>query len=345
MFKRSIIFLFLIFTQSVWAQEPLRKITNIELQSQDPLDEKLPDGWHPSLKIKANVSVGSSKSVVGQTDGDSNTMGGKLEAALIFKELQNEWRQSLNYSGATTKTASLPRYVKTSDELKYSTIFLRSLKSYPMIGPYARAEARTSVFKGEDVRSENKTYVIQDTSTNLGIHNTYRLTDPFIPLTTQGSVGFFAKILERKKTQLEVRFGLGAINVKTDKQLRLKDDSKTEDIIELSVMNDLSQVGFEYGVIFKGKWNEASEYSLTADFLTPMGTEIAVGKECYGCNNWGLTNIDFKVDLSTKVCEWMNITYEYKALRQPQVLDDFQIQHGFVLTFFYDIINNKGLDN
>ena len=326
--------------QVTWVKVVRAQDINQELTLKTPqkVDEKLANGWHPNLKIKANLTVGSSKSVVGQVDGDSNTFGGSLDSGLIYKQQQNEWRQAFNYSGATTRTASLPRYVKSADELKYSTIYLRSLESFPQIGPYARAELRTSVFRGEDVRAEEKDYVIRGNNTPLGSHSVYRLTDPFIPLTTQESVGFFAKLIERKRTKLEIRLGVGAIQVRTDRQLRLDDDAKTPDVIELSRLDNLSQMGMEYGLIFSGQWNENSDYSLVANFLTPIGTEIEFGKECYGCNSWNLTNIDLKAVLSSKVSDWMNFSYEYRALRQPEVLNAFQIQHGFALNFFYDLL-------
>ncbi len=310
---------------------------NLTLTTQESVDNKKPDGWHPKLKIKMNLSMGSSKSVVGQIDGESTTVGGTLEAGLDYKKKLNEWRQQLDYIGATTQNPSLPRYVKSADEMKYSTIYLRSLKSYPNIGPYAKLEARTNIFKGEDVRAEPKEYLIRSTTTSLGTHHVFRLTDGFIPLTTQESVGFFAKIIDKKTTTLEFRLGFGAIQVRTNNQFRIDDIASTPDIIEVSPLNDINQSGLEYGFIFKGKWNENSDYSLTADFLTPFGTDIEIGKDCYSCNSWELTNIDLKAALASKINSWMQISYQYRALKQPEVFNVFQVQHGFALNFMYDV--------
>jgi hypothetical protein len=310
---------------------------NLTLKAQENIDNKKPEGWHPRLLLKGNLSMGSSKSVVGQVDGDSTTLGANIDSGLDYKKELNEWRQTLTYSGATTRTPSIPQYVKSSDEFKYSTIFLRGLTAYPNVGPYARLEAKTSLFKGEDVRAESKAYLLKNSNENLGTHNVYRLTDSFIPLTTQESVGFFAKLIENKNTLLELRLGFGAIQVKTKGQLRVNDDANTANIIEVSALDDLSQSGIEYGFVFKGKWNANSDYSLTGDFLTPIGTEVDAGKECGDCDSLALTNVDLKAAITSKVSDWMNISYEYKALKQPEVLDKFQIQHGFVLNILYDI--------
>ena len=103
--------------------------------------EEVKDGWTPKLKLKSNISIGSSQSVVGQVDGDSTTLGVSLDSGLDYKSGQNEWRQELKYSGATTRTPSLPRYVKSADELNYLSTYLRKLESMPNLGPYFRIEA------------------------------------------------------------------------------------------------------------------------------------------------------------------------------------------------------------
>ncbi|MCB0390646.1 MAG: hypothetical protein KDD58_05125 [Bdellovibrionales bacterium] len=339
--KVAFIIILIFFNLSLaMAQDTAPAPVTITDAKQADTNKKLKDGWHPKLKIKTNLSLGSSQSVIGQTDGDSKTLGASIDAGLDFKSGRNEWRQELKFSGATTSTPTLPRFVKSSDELGYSTIYLRSLASYPHVGPYARAEAKTSAFKGENVTAQAKTYLYklnETTNINLGSYEVFRLTDPFVPLTTKEAMGFFYKAIERENTSLEFRLGYGAIQVKTKDQYRLDDDSNTVNVIEVTSLESASQSGVEYGFVFKGKWNETSEYSFVGDFLTPLGVEIDSGKECEDCSTLELTNIDLKFSLTSKVNSWATVSYEYKALKQPEVLDQFQIQHGLVLNFIYDV--------
>ncbi|MCB0356746.1 MAG: hypothetical protein KDD40_07045 [Bdellovibrionales bacterium] len=329
-----VILMFISFSGRVFAEDAPAPLTIKDAAAVEAKD-KLKDGWHPKLKFKANLSLGSSQSVIGQVDGDSKTVGASVDSALDYKMGQNEWRQALTYTGSTTSTPTLPRYVKSSDELSYSTIYLRALEAYPQVGPYVRAEVKTAAFKGEDVRAENKTYQLE--GVNKGVHKVYRLTDPFVPLTTKESLGFFYQAIQRENTQLEFRLGFGAIQVDTKDQLRVNDNPDTADIIELSQLESMQQSGIEYGFVFKGKWNSTSEYSFAGDFLTPMGVDIDQGKECADCSTLELTNVDLKFALTTKVNSWASVSYEYKALKQPEVLDAFQIQHGLVLNLIYDV--------
>ncbi len=330
--KVLLLYISIFFFQKVQAEDLTIKEAGRVLASAD-----IKEGWTPRIKLKSNISLSSSASVVGQVDGDSTTLGASIDAYLAFKSGQNEWRQELKYNGTTTKTPSLSKYVKSADEFNYISTYLRSLANYPSLGPYARLNLKTSVFKGEDVRAETKNYTERSTGADFGSHKVFRLTDGFIPLTTKESVGFFLKLIDRKETQLELRLGGGAIQVKTDGQLRVDDDDSTDTIIELSYLDDINQLGLEYGLLFKGKWNSFSDYSVSADFLTPFGVDIAEGKECDRCSSTELTNIDLKIALSTKISSWASLSYEYKALKQPEILNEFQLQHGFVLNFIYDV--------
>ena len=71
--------------------------------------------WTKKLSLGVNTSFGSSSSVIGQTDGESSTFGFKLDSELNYKTQKHEWRQSFNLNEATTKSPTIPRYVKSND--------------------------------------------------------------------------------------------------------------------------------------------------------------------------------------------------------------------------------------
>jgi hypothetical protein len=48
-----------------------------------------------------------------------------------------------------------------------------------------------------------------------------------------------------------------------------------------------------------------------------------------------LTNMEFGASLSFKVFEWLSIDYVFRAIKQPQLLDEFQIQNNLLLTASY----------
>ena len=118
----------------------------LTLNNQIKQDEKLSEGWHPKLGLGLDLSFSSSSSVVGQEDGDTLTIGGKVDSGVTLKRNRSEWRQQLKLTGKTAKTPTLPRFVKSADELKYESLYLYSLESNPKLGPYFRVAAEAPVF-------------------------------------------------------------------------------------------------------------------------------------------------------------------------------------------------------
>jgi len=142
-------------------------------------------------------------------------------------------------------------------------------------------------------------------------------------------------LIDRKNSALEIRAGFGAIQVSANNQHRVKDD-KTAGVVVIENIYSFDQKGLEYGLSWTGKWNATSDYSLTADLLTPLGEDIPVGDICANCSDSELTNIDIKAKIGTKISNWATLSYEYKAIKQPRLLDRFQILHGFVLNIVYE---------
>ena len=180
---------------SVWAQadEPLT-LEALPVASED--EPELERGWNPLLKIHANFSFGTSSNVIGQQNGDSITLGGKLEGGYSYKDELNEWRNTLHYAGSTSTTPTIPRYIKSLDLLEANTIYMRSLPNRTWLGPYAQANLQAPLFKGEDVRSEPTDYVVDGAPVTTDV---LRLTDSFRPLRTKESVGLFARVLDEEK--------------------------------------------------------------------------------------------------------------------------------------------------
>jgi hypothetical protein len=50
-------------------------------------------------------------------------------------------------------------------------------------------------------------------------------------------------------------------------------------------------------------------------------------------NALDLTNVEFRANLSVKLVEWASLDYQFKTLREPQLIDDFQIQNNLLFTF------------
>jgi len=193
-------------------EDPINALVpNIKREIQST--EEISEGWSPKLELSANLSLGSSQDVVGQTDGDTKTYGLNVTGGANYRDIRQEWRSVLKLAQATSKSPAISQYVKSQDQILVDSIYLYSLESVPWLGPYVKAGVQTSLFKGEDIRERVYTYSVKGSNEVLHTGETLRLTDSLRPIATKQSVGAFAKLIDRKKTQLELRLGLGLIQV------------------------------------------------------------------------------------------------------------------------------------
>ncbi len=330
---KSKFLLVFLFTLQLYAQEEIGQSLTIKKPAKSLVKD---NGWHPKLDLGSNLSIGSSKNVIGQLDGDSKAYGVSLLTEMNYRKDLHELQTSLQYTGATSSTPALPRFVKSNDELKLKTLYIYSFDSQPRIGPYIRAEARAAVFLGEDVRAEDQTYLITDQSGNLESKSnisTLRLTDGFKPLTTTEAAGMFFYWIEKDNLLLTSRLGLGAQQVEASGQFALADDEDTPEI-EVSELPSYSQLGFEGGLTLNAKFDEKTSLSLNFDFLTPIDPELETGDNR---SDFDMTNIEFTVKLSSKLYDWLSVKYEYLLREQPQLLDETQTTHFFGLNFDYSV--------
>lgn len=303
-------------------------------------EDSLKPGWNYKAKLLSGLGFDSSHSVIGQEDGDTVKLDVNFDLGATHIAGSNEWRNTFKYLGVTSKTPSLPRYVKATDEAQLVSLYLRTMKNYPKLGPYVRASATAPLFKGELVTAAPQAYVNTSSGANLGSHTVLRVTDPFAPLTTKESVGLFWKALTKKNTKVEARIGAGASQTRGDGQLRVDDDDSTTEV-ELSRIKNVGQAGVELGLEWSGKWNKVSSYKLTFESLFPM-TEVKADSPCAKCTDLERAQVDIKASVSTKATESLSLAYEYSASKQPDLLNEFQIRHGFKLTYEYDFLAKGG---
>lgn len=289
-------------------------------------------GWSKNGNLGANLSVSSSQDVVGQTDGTSQVYGVNLKAGLSHNTERAEWRNELSILAATTKTPNVPRFIKASDEGKFSTIYLYSLENFPKIGPYARAEVAAPLFKGEDVRSSPRTYRYLHNNTTVTESSVW-LTERFRPLTTKQSLGFFYKPAQTEKLKIELRIGAAGYQTEANGQYAVKGINSAGEV-ELSRLHDVNQAGSELALNVKGQINENSTYELGAEAMTPFVNNKPSGDDRDPVR---LTNIDAFFKLASNITNWATFGYDYKLKIQPQLVDRAQQIHMFVINVNHNL--------
>ena len=284
-------------------------------------------GWIPRLTLGAGVAFGHSSDVVGQLDGSSFTLTLSIVGEMDFYDKVHEWRNTLSISEGMTKTPAIEEFLKSSDKVELDSIYLYHIPAVTWLGPFARFNLQTALLEGFDVRAKESDY---RGAVTVDGANSLQLTDSFKPLRLKESLGLFAQPIREEPYTLEIRVGGGARQVFADGQLVIKDDDATDEI-EVGVLEDVSQIGAELAASLTGslEGNRVS-YGLVAEAMVPF---VDSSKAADTKGAFERTNIEFGARASFKLVEWASLDYELKALREPSVIDEWQVTNSLLLTF------------
>jgi hypothetical protein len=296
-------------------------------------------GWAPHVNVGGTISFANNDNVVGQAEGSSFSLGLKMDAALDYNHGSHEWRNALGLLVQITRTPVIDDFVKNADSLNFDSTYLYHF--VPWFGLYGRFTMTTAMFRGTDVEPQPVKYVITalngSTSTVTADHLV--LSDPFRPLTFKQSAGVFVQPYRSDPVTVEVRVGPGAQEVLANGQLALSplpamptpaQVLRTEiDVMDLSNAN---QLGAEVALQVWGQFlDKKITYKLDADAMTPfLHSALAMGDTR---GPFALTNIQLAATASFHLVEWASLDYQLRALRQPQIIDTFQVQNTLLLTF------------
>ena len=306
------------------------------------------EGWSPLVHIGGSVSLANNSNVVGQVDGTTFSFGMKLDAGADYNLDKHEWRNSLGLIASVTRTPVIDQFVKTTDNLAFESIYL--YHALPWFGPFVRFSANTNMFRGTDVRPTPVQYQIVNADGTAGQvlttapTNQMTLSDPFRPLTLKESLGLFVQPYRSDPVTVELRAGAGAQEVLANGQLALSGSQPPMGlpgmtatmapvpIIYLQQLASANQLGAELAAsVWGGVLDKRITYKLDLDAMTPFAhTALAPGDTR---SAFALTNVQIDAKVIFHIVEWASLDYQLKAIRQPQVLDAFQVQNTLLLTF------------
>lgn len=299
-------------------------------------------GWNKRASAGGNLAFASSKSVVGQTDGSSETYGLNAQIEFVRFGPRDEWKNSLSVTQATSRTPALAGFVKANDELRLQSAYLLSFfdegsddpRADPSFGPYARVEAVAPIFAGQDVRASSQTYRVArgDSASEIVNGTSLKLTDGFRPLTTKESTGVFWRPHQGERFKLEARLGAAALQVLADGQLAIRGTNAAGEI-EVIQLSNVSQAGFEAALGFSGAIDEKSKFEGGLEVLAPLYVRRAAGDVRSALE---LTNLDAFVKLSSSITDWAFFAYDYRLKIQPQLVSAAQQIHLITLNAKHD---------
>ncbi len=325
-----------LFSSCLFAQETTAEVVPEE-QLKSVKTDTDGDGWHFRVKPSSSFSFNDSRKVVGQPEGYSLTFGLNFESSIILFKGRHEWRNTFILVEAISRTPVIKEFIVTADSLDIESMYLYYF--YHWFGLYGRLALNTHILPGLDVRPEQSTYAVTRSGGNIDtlLDDKVRLTDPFQPLTLKEGLGPFFRPLTKEEVNLEFMLGLSFWETFNEGQLAVKDDGGTSEI-ELITMQNVYQLGAEsINRLWGELWEKRISYLAAAElmipyYMTPDDSGLSTGEKL---------NVKINGRIDFHLVEWFALSYELKALREPQVLDDWQIQNSILMTLSYSLYKFK----
>jgi len=282
--------------------------------------------------VGGTLSVNDNRNVVGQTDGASITFGYKVDAGVAFLRGKHEWRDALFLAQSLSKTPTIPHVLKSQDALRFESIYLYHV--VPWFGPYLRLAGDGPILAGFDERPVATNYLIRnvDGTTTAKTTTQLHLTDMFRPYNLTESLGPFLRPLHREEINVEIRVGASAHQTFANHQLAINDDAATKDVVEVDELQTYHQIGVEAAAIAWGKLSgDKVLYKAGVEAMMPLYKSDTLSAE--GKSSAELINVIGFGTLSFKIVSWASIDYDFRVVRQPQLIDKTQVQNHLLLTF------------
>lgn len=350
---------FLAFTTSVLAQEP--EATLVPGSTTEVVKKVDKTGWHPLLKVGGNFALGQTNNVPGSADGMAVNFGALVNGGLVYLDpsQQHEWASDLLWQLAYARTPVVDAWVKSADSIDLNSAYLYHVPNAPWFGPFFSLRLTTPMLPGYEVRPANTSLIELEPREELGedgtgaivdgqgnaidassarvqevtAGNKIELTGAFSPLTLRETLGLFAIFSEQDIFKLDTRLGFSAWETFVRDGYLVADDARTADVLELRPMQDSVQLGPQLGILATGLIKPSVTYGLGAMFMQPVYTNADTD-----LTGLDLLNMEFSATLGVKVFEFLSLDYAFKALKQPLVIDQWQITNNLLITISFMLV-------
>lgn len=320
------------------AQEATDILPEELAETTEEVREEVAADWKYRLIVGAGLNFSSSSHVVGATDGQSWTVGAKLDSGAYYVNGGHDWRNTLLLTEAFTRTPAVDEFVKSADSLAIESLYLFHLANAHWFGPFARFTLDTAILPGQDVRGGVNTYrtTYLDGQTATDTVDRLELTDAFQPLVLSETVGVFFEPVAEPEITYEFLAGFGAQEIFAGGQLAIMDNEDTPEIevgeLDSHNLAGLAALTSVYGSFEEGKIG----YEAGGEVLIPFINDLSANDDRSAVD---IAEISFFAGLSFKLVDWASLDYRFEAKRAPIIVDEWQLTHILLLSFNYTFVD------
>ncbi|MEM1024335.1 MAG: hypothetical protein AAF627_06585 [Myxococcota bacterium] len=313
-----------------------------ELKKKIKDDAEVEEGkgpWSSTLKLGLTFVFTDAQNVVGTDDGTTLTFGLLAKATLDYAKGPHRWTNSFSITENVQRTPQLAQFVKTFDLLDFKSLYIYKLNKPSWLGPFARFTLQTPVFEGEIIRSDPFQVRRVDAAGDeleaadpLQTQTSVGITGAFEPLQLRESVGLFADPYKTEPVNIEIEAGVGAQQIIVRDGLVVADEA--DGVITLQELESIQEFGGELELsIFGDIVKDVLTYDFSANAYVPA---VSNGTQDFSFED--SVNIKIAGLLSVAVADWLAFEYTLNVIRQPRVLEAFQVQNGVNLALTFDLI-------
>lgn len=322
--------------QAAEAQDGAAKLEEIKKKAEEVA--KRTDGWKNKLDLGATGSANSSSNVVGSTDGATYQIGVVLLGEAKLKRGQHGWDNELKVQHAQTRTPVIDGFVKSADSLDAVSTYTFHVESTPWLGPYGRLKLNTQVLSGYDVRAEKISVVRTDLdgttrTSETPVGESTNITGMFEPLVLTESAGLFMHPFEDKAFILHSKLGAAMQHIVVRDGYAVKGYDAPTTTLSLQQLETAHQAGAELELDVKGQLTEQVGWGAKANFFYPLYSTAETKFE-----GLDALNTDLSGKVSVKLARWASLDYVVSIKRIPLILDDWQVQHGLLLSTAFSLL-------
>jgi len=287
------------------------------------------DGWQFGLKLGASTDWKAEQYRPGIDSGHYWTVGLLAVGTTNYLHNDFQWRGKLTVGVGYNKTPSDDRFIKTADELSLETSNYWAFGGW--WGSFGLFRYDTSMMQGIDVQRNPVTYNITDINGNVTSiqGDTLVLNEPFLPSYLTQAIGLFFRPITYDFFKTEFRIGVYAREVFTDGQLFVL--GKSNNIVDVKTLSTYYELGPLVGSTIAGDIvPKTIFYNMSLGFGYPVWVTSAVP---IGTDFVDRVTGEVTTEVTIKPFTWLNLTWSFKGIYMPEIVEGFQYDSKFVASF------------